>query len=184
MSQQEAIKHEQKIVWLYDLNEYPWVREHFANLTLRQGFSQSYENRINKEDQEKLIGYAELKDTAPASSEDSKCFTRRIFVLCQGDYESYKNDIYPIEAVDPFTVQPKVRGLSPKKKAAQIAIRIPLSILRKLNTHIQKTGKSQTEIVINALAKYLDSTSEMSINDRVTALEERIAVLEPKDSKP
>ncbi|MBE9209234.1 DNA-binding domain-containing protein [Nostoc sp. LEGE 06077] len=72
-----------------------------------------------------------------------------------------------------------MKGSSPKRKA-QIAVRVPLFILRKLNTHIQKTGMSQTDVVVSALAKYLDSTSDIPLIQRIVALEERVAILEAK----
>jgi hypothetical protein len=50
--------------------------------------------------------------------------------------------------------------------------------MRKLETHIQRTGMSQTEIVISALANYLGSTEDLPIIDRLVLLEERVAALE------
>ncbi|MBD2502455.1 DNA-binding domain-containing protein [Anabaena azotica FACHB-119] len=73
-----------------------------------------------------------------------------------------------------------MKGSSPKRKA-QIAVRVPLFILRKLNIHIQKTGMSQTDVVVSALAKYLDSTSDIPLIQRIVALEERVAALEAKE---
>ncbi|MBD2693708.1 DNA-binding domain-containing protein [Anabaena catenula FACHB-362] len=78
-----------------------------------------------------------------------------------------------------MTVEPKTKGLSPRKKA-QIAVRVPLYILRKLNNHIEKTGMSQTDIVVNALANYLNSASEIPIIQRIVTLEERVTMLEAK----
>ncbi|WP_242045312.1 DUF6009 family protein [Anabaena catenula] len=174
------IEHEKKIVWLDDPNNYPWVREQDRYFETRQGISKSHQSEI--EVREKLIGYAELEDDTPPNSrnESPEYFYRRCFVIRHDDYKVYnKDDYYPSEAVDPLTVEPKTKGLSPRKKA-QIAVRVPLYILRKLNNHIEKTGMSQTDIVVNALANYLNSASEIPIIQRIVTLEERVTMLEAK----
>lgn len=179
MLQEENLKYEKEIIWLYDLNDYPWVREGFMDFSTRAGISQSRKSEI--EDGGKLIGYAELEENTPPSSSQGhpEYFDRRIFRIYDGDYEGYKNNNCPGEAVDPFTVEPKIKGSSPKRKA-QIAVRIPIFILRKLNTHIQKTGMSQTDIVVNALTKYLGLTYEIPLIERIVTLEEKVAALEAK----
>ncbi|MDZ8083394.1 MAG: DUF6009 family protein [Nostoc sp. DcaGUA01] len=180
MLYEESLNYEKEIIWLFDPNDYPWVREGFTDFSTRQGISQSRKNDI--EAGEKLIGYAELEDNTPPSSSQGnpEYFYRRIFVIGYGDYEAYKNNNCPTEAVDPLSVEPKIKGSSPKRKA-QIAVRIPLFILRKLNTHIQKTGMSQTDVVVSALAKYLDSTPDMPLIQRIVTLEEKVAALEAKE---
>ena len=57
-------------------------------------------------------------------------------------------------------------------------MRIPLPLLRKLNAHAKKTGMSQTDVVVSALANYLDGDDQMTLIQRMAALEERVAALE------
>ena len=54
-------------------------------------------------------------------------------------------------------------------------------LFKKLNAHIQKTGNSQTQVVISALEKYLDTPEEIPLAERVLNLEKRVAALEAKD---
>lgn len=180
MPSDNNIEQEKKIVWLDDPKNYPWVREQDRSFKTRQGISKSHQSEI--EVREKLIGYAELEDDTPPNSrnESPEYFYRRSFVIRHGDYEVYnRDDYYPMEAVDPLTVEPKTKGLSPGKKA-QISVRVPLYILRKLNNHIGKTGMSQTDIVVSALDNYLNSASEIPLIQRIVTLEDRVAVLEAK----
>ncbi|WP_228059077.1 DUF6009 family protein [Nostoc sp. LEGE 06077] len=179
MQKEDSLNYEKEIIWLFDPNDYPWVREGFTDFSTRQGISQSRKREIDEV--HKLIGYADLEDNTPPSSRngDPEYFYRRYFTIGYRDYEAYTNNNCPTEAVDPLTVEPKIKGSSPKRKA-QIAVRVPLFILRKLNTHIQKTGMSQTDVVVSALAKYLDSTSDIPLIQRIVALEERVAILEAK----
>jgi hypothetical protein len=60
-------------------------------------------------------------------------------------------------------------------------VRIPLPLLRKLNAHIKKTGMSQTDVVISALSDYLNvEEDQMTLTQKMAALEERVAALEAK----
>ncbi len=115
---QDASQYEEKINWLEDLNNHPWVRESSTDFTNKQRISQKRLSEIEREGK-KLIGYAELEEDAPPSFIDKatgrKYYERRIFTVRQDDYENYKND-YPKEAVDPLTVEAKILGSSPKKK--------------------------------------------------------------------
>ncbi len=115
MVDQEILTYEKEIIWLVDLNDYPWVREHRTDFTQRQGISKARSKQIANG--QKIIGYADLSDDAPPSftSGTKKHYYRRIFVVRDGDYEAYI-DGHPVEAVDPMTVQPKTKGTSPKKK--------------------------------------------------------------------
>jgi hypothetical protein len=175
-----ALEYEKKIVWLFDLNNFPWVRELSTDFFTKKGIPKNRHLEIEKQSREKIIGYAELEDNAPPSFIDDvtkkKHYERRIFTVRDGDYEAYKNN-YPIEAVDPMSIEAKFSGLSPKKKA-QIAVRIPLPLLRKLNSQISKTGMSQTDLVVSALASYLDATQEMPLIQRIVEIEKRLVVIE------
>ncbi|MFY7807331.1 MAG: DUF6009 family protein [Limnoraphis robusta] len=173
----EHLKPEAKIVWLKDMSQYPWVRQGVTDFTSKQGISKSRQSQIGPD----LLGYAELEEDAPPGFIDSatgrKYYYRRIFTLRNGDYKNYTDGKYPSEAVETQTVEPKVKGLSPDKKA-QIAVRIPRSLLQKLNRYIQIMGMSQTEIVVSALSKYLDSPEDVPLIQRIVKIEERLSKLE------
>jgi hypothetical protein len=145
LANEEALKYEEKIVWLEDPNNYPWLRELSTDFYTKKGISKNRQSEIEKLGRQKIIGYAELEDNAPPSFIDdatnNKHYYRRIFTIRKDDYENYKNN-YPTEAVDPLTIEAKTLGLSPKKKS-QIAVRIPQSLHRKLNSHVRKTGMQQ-----------------------------------------
>ncbi|WP_442949960.1 hypothetical protein [Nostoc sp.] len=62
------------------------------------------------------MGYIELEDNTPPHKKSRNRFTRRIFVLRDGDYEVYKDPFsFPTEAINSLTVQPKQKGLPPRK---------------------------------------------------------------------
>lgn len=60
-------------------------------------------------------------------------------------------------------------------------MRIPQSLHRKLNTHTKKTGMTQTDVVVSALANYFDSTEETPLIQRIVEIEKRLEGLEAKD---
>ncbi|MGL5806034.1 MAG: DUF6009 family protein [Xenococcaceae cyanobacterium] len=179
VKKEDILKYEKGIIWLEEPNNFPWVRESSTDFFTKKGISKNRHSEIERLG-EKIIGYAELEDNAPPSFIDDltnkKHYYRRIFTLRDGDYEAYKNN-YPTEAVDPVFIEAKFPGLSPRKKA-QIAVRIPLPLLRKLNSHIRKTGISQTDLVVSALASYLDAAEEMPLIQRIVEIEKRLAALE------
>lgn len=179
-----AIEYEKNMNWLEDPNNYPWVRESSTDFMTRQGIFKKRQLEIEGE-AIKLIGYSELENNAPSSVVDSatnkKHYYRRIFTIRKDDYENYKNkNYYPTEAVDPLTVEAKTLGLSPKKKS-QIAVRVPQYLHRKLNIHAMKTGMTQTEIVVSALASYFDLTEEIPLIQRIVEIEKRLTKLETKN---
>jgi hypothetical protein len=183
-AREKTLMHEKEIIWLQDPNNFPWVRETETDFCQRQGISKSRKSDLEA-GETILIGYADLEEDAPPAFTEAghQYFYRRVFTICKGDfeaYEAYGDKDCPIEAVEPSTVHPKVKGSSPKKKA-QIAVRLPLMLFKKLNAHIQKTGSSQTKVVISALAKYLDTPEEIPLPERVLNLEKRVAALEAKD---
>ena len=63
---------------------------------------------------------------------------------------------------------------------SQIAVRIPRSLLEKLNSYVYKTGATKTEVIVGALAQYLDCKEDLSMPKRMTEMERRIAILETK----
>lgn len=186
----ETLKHEKEIVWLEDPNKLNWVREAETDFCTRQGISETDKPRFKSHkldpNEDTIVGYANLHDSAPPSFRDdwdngTPHFYRRIFTLRPYDRPSYPEYKWgtdcPTEAVDPLTVEPQTKGLSPKKKS-QIAVRIPPSLLRKLDSHVKRTGLSKTEVVVSALANYLDSVEDVPLIQRIVKLEERVAVLE------
>ena len=60
----------------------------------------------------------------------------------------------------------------------QIAIRIPHSLLEELNSYVERFGSSKTDVVISAIARYLDCTEDVPLSQRLAAVERRLAELE------
>lgn len=60
----------------------------------------------------------------------------------------------------------------------QLAVRISPSLEKALAEHIQRTGLTKTQIVEDALAKYLQCSDEPLLPQRLAALEQRVTVLE------
>lgn len=117
----EMLANEKTIVWrINDLIQYPWVREGYLDFTDRKKIPKNRISQIERAG-EILVGYAELEDDAPPSfidqSSGRKYFYRRTFIVRKNDYEAYKKlGIYPSEAVETSTIQPKMVGNSPTKK--------------------------------------------------------------------
>ena len=61
---------------------------------------------------------------------------------------------------------------------SQIAVRIPRPIMDKLNSYVDNTGTTKTQVVVGALAQYLGCTQELSIPKRVAEMERRMAEME------
>ena len=61
---------------------------------------------------------------------------------------------------------------------SQIAVRIPRPIMDKLNSYVDNTGTTKTQVVVGALAQYLGCTQELSIPKRMAEVERRMAELE------
>ena len=66
---------------------------------------------------------------------------------------------------------------------SQIAVRVPSSLLQKLNRFVEQSGLSKTEIVTGALANYLDSQEHLPLNQRLAEIEKRITILESQSNK-
>jgi uncharacterized protein YqkB len=180
----ETLVHEAKIVWLVDISKMPWVRESEGDFCSRKGVSKKRLSELQKGNI--LVGYAELEEDAPPNfiEGNRKYFYRRIFTLRENDYEAYEVDkptkaYHPTEAVEPLTVEPKLKGLSPSKKS-QIAVRVPPSLFSKLKRYVQQTGISQTDVIVSALAKHLDSVEGVPMIQRILELEKRVDALESK----
>lgn len=64
---------------------------------------------------------------------------------------------------------------------SQLGVRIPNTLLNKLNNYTQETGTSKTEVVITAIAEYLGCADSIPLSQRVADLERKMAVLEAKE---
>ncbi len=60
----------------------------------------------------------------------------------------------------------------------QIVIRIPPKIFEQLNTYIEQTGVSKTDVVLGALANYLGCAENLPLSQRVAQLEARMVQME------
>ncbi len=61
---------------------------------------------------------------------------------------------------------------------SQIAVRVPRPIMDKLNSYVEHTGTTKTEVIVVALAKYLDCTQDLSMPKRMAEVERRMEELE------
>jgi hypothetical protein len=178
------LKYEAEIVWLVDdLENYPWVRENHVDFYHPKDIAKSRLADIQSGNNQ-LIGYSVLKPDAPEEFIDpetgKKHYYRRIFKLRDGDYQAYEGSgSYPSEALDPLTIRAGFKGLSPRQ-TSQIAVRIPVPLLRKMILCSNNTGMNQTDIMLTALTKYLYSEGEISVGQRLNALEKRVTELEGK----
>ncbi len=60
----------------------------------------------------------------------------------------------------------------------QIAVRIPPSLLEKLDSYVERLGVSRTDVVVSAIATYLGSSSKIPLSQRVTELEAKVEQLQ------
>lgn len=61
---------------------------------------------------------------------------------------------------------------------AQIAVRIPESLLKRLNDYVDRTGASKTDVVIGAIANYLGCEEDVSLHQKVDEMEKRLTEIE------
>ena len=109
-----ALDSEAKIVWLKDINLYPWAREYFVDYLYPQGMSPS---DLNPD--EITIGYADLKENSHPEFTDEatglKHYRRRIFIVRKDDYKEYQDGTFPSEAILTSSISPKNEGIHPKE---------------------------------------------------------------------
>lgn len=60
----------------------------------------------------------------------------------------------------------------------QIAIRMPPSLLDELNQYVRKTGTTKTDVVVSAIAQYINYSSNISLVQRVAELEMEVKELQ------
>ncbi len=62
--------------------------------------------------------------------------------------------------------------------SVSVGVRIPSNLYEKLINHVHKINTSKSEVIISALAKYLDVTEDVPLSIKVANLEKRIVLLE------
>ncbi len=60
----------------------------------------------------------------------------------------------------------------------QLAVRIPEKLQERLDNYIGQTGATKTEVVINALAEYLDCADTIPLTERLAEFEKRLSLIE------
>ncbi len=61
-----------------------------------------------------------------------------------------------------------------------VGVRIPSNLYEKLLAHTSKVHVSKSEVIISALAQYLESTEDIPLSQRMAKVEKKLAVLESK----
>ena len=62
----------------------------------------------------------------------------------------------------------------------QLAVRIPPELLKELNSYIEKTHTSKTDVVVSVIAQYLGCPENVPLTQRMAELELKVAELESK----
>ncbi|MEH2250317.1 DNA-binding domain-containing protein [Nostoc sp.] len=60
----------------------------------------------------------------------------------------------------------------------QIAIRILPSLLKELNSYVERTSTSRTDVVVGAIATYLGCGSKIPLSQQVAELEAKVEELQ------
>ncbi len=60
----------------------------------------------------------------------------------------------------------------------QISIRLVPSLMEKLNTYVELTGTSKTDVVVTAIAQYLGCAETVPLSQRMAEMEKRMEDLE------
>lgn len=64
--------------------------------------------------------------------------------------------------------------------SVSVGVRIPSNLYKKLLAHTSKVHVSKSEVIISALASYLNSVEDVPLAVKVANLEKRIVALENK----
>ncbi|MEU8550573.1 DUF6009 family protein [Streptomyces roseoverticillatus] len=103
---EDEISHESELVWLEDTTNLDYVRQSLDRLPTRRGKPAYHRDG-------RMVGYA-LLGPAAKPSRSSGTFRRRVFWLLPHDRDSDPEGLYatgaPAEAVDPRTLDPRVKG--------------------------------------------------------------------------
>ncbi len=62
--------------------------------------------------------------------------------------------------------------------SVSVGVRIPSNLYDKLMAHANKVNVSKSEVVISALAHYLESTEDIPLSERVASLEAKVEELQ------
>jgi len=84
------------------------------------------------------------------------------------------------DLVESSTVEPK-RKIPFSSKKLQIAVRLPRTLFNDFKEYVEATGLSQTDVIVTALAKHLDSAEGVPMLHRILELEKRVEALENKN---
>ena len=103
---EDEISHETELVWLEDIDQLDYVRQSLDRLPTRKAKPAYHRDG-------RMVGYAILgKDARPSRA--SGTFRRRVFWLLPHDRDTEPEGLYaksaPAEAVDPRTLEPRVKG--------------------------------------------------------------------------
>ncbi len=61
---------------------------------------------------------------------------------------------------------------------SSLGLRIPTSLFNELNSYVEKTGTSKTEVVVSAIAEYLGCADSVPLSQRMAELERKFSELE------
>ncbi len=64
--------------------------------------------------------------------------------------------------------------------SVSVGVRIPSNLYEKLINHAHRINTSKSEVIISALASYLNSVEDIPLSVKVANLEKRIVALESK----
>jgi predicted DNA-binding protein len=67
--------------------------------------------------------------------------------------------------------------------SVSVGVRIPSNLYEKLMVHANKVHVSKSEVVISALAHYLESTEDIPLSKRVADLEAKVEELQVLSEK-
>ncbi|MFF6995769.1 DUF6009 family protein [Streptomyces sp. NPDC008313] len=127
---EDEISHESELVWLEDVGPLDYVRQSLDRLPTRGGKPAYHRDG-------RMVGYARLSPRAKASR-SSGTFRRRVFWLLPHDRDAEPEGLYargaPAEAVDPRTLDARVRGYKterseggpPSNAMRELGITLPL----------------------------------------------------------
>ncbi|MFF8432398.1 DUF6009 family protein [Streptomyces sp. NPDC016566] len=126
----DEVSHETALVWLEDIEQLDYVRQSLDRLPTRKGKPAYHRDG-------RMVGYAVL-DTTAKPSRASGTFRRRVFWLLPHDRDCQPEGLYaksaPAEAVDPRTLEPRVKGYKterseggpPSNAMQELGITLPL----------------------------------------------------------
>ncbi|MFJ3762934.1 DUF6009 family protein [Streptomyces sp. NPDC090080] len=126
----DEIGYETEFVWLEDIAPLDYVRQSLDRLPTRRGRPAYHRDG-------RMVGYATLSSDAKPSRA-SGTFRRRVFWLLPHDRDAEPEGLYaksaPAEAVDPRTLQPRVKGYKterseggpPSTAMRELGITLPL----------------------------------------------------------